>query len=107
MANTPSGEHQAILEGVSWLWGLVRFVYFKENVLWAEVGVLNGAKLGLGLCQVIPHVHFEHVGPWINDLGDFVPLFICIFFSPLLFFCRFLWDIRTLIVEHYLNMDSR
>ena len=48
---------------------------------WGAVGVLNGAKLGLGLCQVIPHVHFEHGGPWINDLGDFVPLLICIFFS--------------------------
>ena len=75
---------------------------------WSAVGVLNGAKLGLGLCQVIPHVHFEHGGPWINDLGDFVPLLICIFFFfSFLFFCRFVWDIRTLIVEHYLNMDSR
>ena len=75
---------------------------------WGAVGVLNGAKLGLGLCQVIPHVHFEHGGPWINDLGDFVPLLICIFFFfSFLFFCRFVWDIRTLIVEHYLNMDSR
>ena len=50
------------------------------------MGVSNGAKLGLGLCQVIPHVHFEHGGPWINDLGDFVSLFFLLFF---LFFVLF------------------
>ena len=45
-------------------------------------------SLGLGLCQVLPQVHFEYGGPWIGDLVDFVSLLSStfIFFCPLLFF---------------------
>ena len=57
--------------------------------------VLDGAKLGLGLCQVLPQVHYGHGRPWISDLGDFVSL---LSFTSFPFFSSFV--LLTILVGH-------